>query len=83
MAALPAGLKGSSIDCRVPALDILRGAMLMVGGHDTAFDGGAPLPVSASALVGGVTLIANADERPSRQHQRSGMRCLSDRERGR
>jgi hypothetical protein len=51
LAALPAGLKGSSIDCRAPALDSLCGAMLVVGGH--AFDGGAPLPVSASARVEG------------------------------
>jgi hypothetical protein len=58
--------------------------MLAAGAHDMAFEGGAPLSVTASTVVGlGMILIADADERPIRRRQRSGMRCLSDRDRRR
>ena len=49
-----------------------------------AFEGGMPLSVTASTLAGlDMTLIADAEARPGRRHQRSGMRCLSDRDRRR
>jgi hypothetical protein len=56
----PSDSSAAPHDRYIPALDGLRGiaAMLVAGGHYMAFEGGAPLSVTASTLVGlGMTLF--------------------------
>jgi peptidoglycan/LPS O-acetylase OafA/YrhL len=56
----PSDSSATPHDRYIPALDGLRGmaAMLVAGGHYMAFDGGAPLSMTASTLVGlGMTLF--------------------------
>jgi len=56
----PSDYSAAPHDRYIPALDGLRGvaAMLVAGGHYMTFEGGAPLSVMASTLVGlGMTLF--------------------------